>query len=149
MGANLIGYMLKGPAKVSAAKRDAAIGTAAKRVKDVLAHEHEFEDMDPSEILDRYPWLDALDNEYGDMDAIFEYLKGIGIMDIRKATEEFIEAFVECEARDIARRPDPDDKTQTMVFAGDMSWGDEPEGFGYQSIKNAQRFGIDELLGYR
>lgn len=38
-------------------------------------------------------------------------------------------------------------KEYTVVCCGDMSWGDEPDGAGYQELKQAFRWGIVQLLG--
>jgi len=51
--------------------------------------------------------------------------------------------------RDCARRTDPDDKKQVLVFAGDMSWGDSPDGGGYKYLDEFLNSGIIDKLGIR
>ena len=50
-------------------------------------------------------------------------------------------------ARDLSQRDDPDDRKQQIVVAGEMSWGDEPGGYGYQMLKMASQYGLLELFG--
>lgn len=38
-------------------------------------------------------------------------------------------------------------KTRKFLVSGDMSWGDEPDGYGYQTIGEARRLGLFPLLG--
>jgi len=52
-------------------------------------------------------------------------------------------------ARDSCFRHDPDDPTQTLAFAGEMTWGDEPQGFGYQTVRAASQLDILRHFGIR
>lgn len=51
--------------------------------------------------------------------------------------------------RDTVKRSDPDDPKQQIVVAGEMSWGDEPGGYGYQMLKAADYLQLMPLLGIR
>lgn len=37
--------------------------------------------------------------------------------------------------------------TWMIVTAGEMTWGDEPQGLGYQELKQAYRWGVIPMLG--
>ncbi|MEK6883205.1 MAG: hypothetical protein AABY22_26500, partial [Nanoarchaeota archaeon] len=51
--------------------------------------------------------------------------------------------------RDVTSRLDPDDEEQKIVVAGEMSWGDEPQGGGYQALKYADQTGVLKVFGIR
>ncbi len=51
------------------------------------------------------------------------------------------------EFRDVANRAMPGNPKQMLVFAGDMTWGDEPEGGGYQYLQELLGSGLSEALG--
>jgi hypothetical protein len=46
-------------------------------------------------------------------------------------------------------RDHPADARQRLLFAGEMSWGDEPQGYGYQKLKQTFAWGFAEALGIR
>ena len=46
-------------------------------------------------------------------------------------------------------RPGNRGKWYKIVVAGDMSWGDDPDGAGYQTINEARLLGLFPLLGVR
>jgi hypothetical protein len=50
---------------------------------------------------------------------------------------------------DVSSRMDPESDTDLLVFAGDMSCGEQPDGRGYQLIKTILGLGIAEALGIR
>lgn len=49
--------------------------------------------------------------------------------------------------RDTATRADPHDPKYRIVVAGELSWGDEPEGAGYETLKAAACIGLFEVMG--
>ena len=49
--------------------------------------------------------------------------------------------------RDMAFRIDPDRAGRKVVVAGELSWGDEPDGRGYRTLKKAFGLGIAQQLG--
>ena len=61
--------------------------------------------------------------------------------------QEFADGWNKGCFRDMAARQDPDNPARQIVVAGDMSWGDEPDGLGYQLLKKAFGLGIAQLLG--
>jgi hypothetical protein len=51
--------------------------------------------------------------------------------------------------RDTSWIEDPDDPDQILVFAGEMSWGDEPQGGGYQAMRMLAQTGIGPAVGIK
>ena len=50
-------------------------------------------------------------------------------------------------ARDVAFRQIPGDETRRIIFAGDMTWGDEPDGTGYVLLRVMHGCGFAEASG--
>ncbi len=67
--------------------------------------------------------------------------------ELAKAVQEFVEAWNDSCFRDTSYRIDPDKPDRKVVVAGELSWGDEPDGFGYQMLKKAFGLGIAQRLG--
>ena len=66
---------------------------------------------------------------------------------LTEAVREFANAWNEGRFRDVAFRIDPDQPGRKVVVAGQLSWGDEPDGLGYQMLKKAFGLGIAQRLG--
>ena len=72
----------------------------------------------------------------------------IGTLDeLAKAVREFAMAWNEGHFRDLTFRIDPEKPGRKVVVAGELSWGDEPSGLGYQMLKKAFGLGIAQRLG--
>ena len=67
--------------------------------------------------------------------------------ELAKEVREFVDFWNDGCARDLACRPDPEHPGRKVVVAGELSWGDEPDGFGYQTLKRAFGLGIAQALG--
>ena len=67
--------------------------------------------------------------------------------DLAKEVREFAAAWNDGCFRDLSRRNDPENPDRRIVVAGEMSWGDEPEGLGYQMLKKAFGLTIAQSLG--
>ncbi len=67
--------------------------------------------------------------------------------DLAKEVQEFAAAWNDGCFRDLAFRIDPEKPGRKVVVAGEMSWGDEPDGRGYQMLKKAFGLGIAQQLG--
>jgi hypothetical protein len=158
MGADLIVFIAKGPAKftklnIKKAKRHALkIQEAAKEINALL-------DSDPdersvsvatkTEALYESPLFDGLQSQRG-WDSAIEAESGIRLMaeeDLDKFIEEFIEWWRGCGGRDTAGRSDPHDKKFVIRVCGEMSWGDSPSGYGYSILDKAYWFDIPQSLG--
>jgi len=67
--------------------------------------------------------------------------------DLAKEVQEFATGWNDGCFRDMAFRIDPDKPGRKVVVAGELSWGDEPDGLGYQMLKKAFGLGIAQRLG--
>jgi hypothetical protein len=68
---------------------------------------------------------------------------------LAKRIQEFAAGWNDGCFRDLAVRDDPEKPGRKVVVAGELSWGDEPDGAGYQMLKKAFGLGIAELLGVK
>jgi hypothetical protein len=66
--------------------------------------------------------------------------------DVQKAMSDFRTVW-RGETRDSASRLLPDNPDKQVVFAGERTWGDEPEGYGYTSLRDARALGIAQAYG--
>jgi len=142
MGADLVGYMLKGPRELDRDRFELARGIAANvigqagqaRAAELAGEDFEREDFD------------ALDNMLIDLDCDLE---NIAELDPESALSDLVRVWEVHNVRDLATRFDPDDDDQQIVFAGEMSWGDEPEGFAYRTFRDADKLGMLDVFGIR
>jgi hypothetical protein len=142
MGADLVGYMLKGPRELDRDRFELARGIAANvigqagqaRAAELAGEDFEREDFD------------ALDNMLIDLDCDLE---NIAELDPESALSDLVSVWEEGAERDLTTRIDPDDDEQRIVFAGEMSWGDEPEGFAYRTFRDADKLGMLDVFGIR
>ena len=68
---------------------------------------------------------------------------------LAKEVQAFVTAWNEGRFRDLSSRPDPRDPAWKIVVAGERSWGDEPDGLGFQMLKKAFGLTIAQLLGVK
>ena len=67
--------------------------------------------------------------------------------DLAKEVQEFAAGWNDGRFRDFAFRIDPEKPGRKVVVAGELSWGDEPGGCGYQMLKKAFGLGIAQSFG--
>lgn len=129
MGQDLISFILVGPTKLNANKHKAAV----KRINDCL--------KDPDFYGDDSISPDCSHNDFVE---IFNSKYHGGAVEL---VNDFV-AVWENGARDTNDRlvDSSDDHSKKIVVAGDSSYGDEPDGFGYQAIKWAVMFDIHSLF---
>jgi len=136
MGAEQIGYLVKGPARIPERRIPAAVRACKRRRAELL------ELAGPN--ADDY---DRCNAALELTDACFDPL------DIPEDPEPTIREFVDwwstLDARDTSSRPDPDDPRQRLVYAGEMCNGDEPAGLGYRMLMQALVCGYAGPLGIR
>ena len=146
MGADMIGYMIAGPAKLDdadliAKARDNARYVVGK-INDYL-EVRELADSADKPLRGSTATLDdRVQRIITDNCAMgADYFDGFNV-------EEFITEFVafwnDPNTRDAVWRMVGDQK---VVFAGDRSWGDEPDGYGYRMLRDADTLGLTNDLG--
>jgi hypothetical protein len=158
MGADLIGYMVKAPVELPKDRIDEAVAQANSVIS--FAHEFVKKQEDNEEgytLLEELGYTDedvakALGNSELDdceLENELEVLAGrYDIGDGEKVVKEFLDNWPYI-GRDVSFRRDPDDDSQCYMFAGDMSWGDEPEGFGYETLRSVFQLGFAEYFNIR
>lgn len=130
MGADLIGYLVLGPRQIerSTADFEAFFDQHKSRFEDAAP-----EDPDVIVPCDTEQWeaeSHALSRE--------AFVKGC---------EAFVEFWNFNNSRDCASRALPGaEDTRKVMFAGDMSWGDTPEGHGYQCFEFVEKFDLYEFF---
>ena len=147
MGADFISYIMFGPAELDPKAVVAARGRAHNTVsvlRDFLAvHDEDLDAMDWSPLFQVLPEMTDVD-EYD-----LGHMAQMDAEDINKTVDAF-EAMWGGNFRDTACRylPNPTPGgIEKVVVAGDVTWGDEPDGAGYQAMKWAELLGLMETLG--
>lgn len=150
MGADLIGFLVKGP-KDLRSKRDEAV-----------AHLRRFADETASCLTALKGFLDSGEGDFDIPPAVDDAMRMLGIEDVldlewvaeldEGAAAAVVDNLLDAwhrKFRDVVVREDPDDEDSAIVFAGCMSWGDEPDGSGYLAIRNALALGLGGVFGIR
>jgi hypothetical protein len=164
MGADLIVYIAKGPAKFKTAdvkkavKKTQAIIDYAKKVHAVYVKHSD----DVPLTAEEQALFEEATNEAAKKNLLAEYmdqeqLDNLDEMDVEQFTKltgervvgEFVDWWTHMSGRDTSGRIDPNNKRQQIVVCGDMSWGDVPSGEGYCQMQRAYWFGIPKVLGIR
>lgn len=149
MGADLIGYLLKGPYDLPEEKRAEAILCAqgTLRILRQAAQDHAADKPFTAEAKELLAEQD-LDPDYD--------LDGYSVADdesiertAKAAVENLYNVWNNGTARDMAWRADPDDEEQLMFFCGDMSWGDSPSGYAYRTITEARNLRLLKFFNIR
>jgi transcription elongation factor Elf1 len=149
MGADMIGYLAKGPYTITKAKRKAAARELLRLARIWL-------------LENTYTCCTCGAVETDIEEAVKDHLDcqncgvryPVYLQDIKCLSHAEKKVAAWCDYwpptwRDCARRPDPDDKKQVLVFAGDMSYGESPDGAGYEYLAELLNSGISDLLGIR
>jgi hypothetical protein len=138
MGCDLIGWMCIGPKEITDGQKDLAISRAARVVSLIKDWVENEEEPELPESLGHLVELDI------DMSYQVEHFAEFSMDQIRSHVEEFTKFWTDPFCRDAVCRYYGD---KQIVFAGAATWGDEPEGYGYQAIKDAMILDILEPLG--
>jgi hypothetical protein len=135
MGADLIAYTVYGPVNLKPSK--AVVNKAMTRAKMVLKTVKQAV-KDPG-----FDWDD--DKFIGDL--VLEDLESIQNLDPKQVLKDLLAVWNGHSRDSTSRTITVGKKTVLVLTAGDMSWGDEPDGFGYQTLKHAEQLGILKALG--
>jgi hypothetical protein len=145
MGADMIGYMIAGPAKIEDADLITKARDNARHVVKTLQDMLE-SDFDPPTRKPLRGSTETLDDRVlrivvGDTSVEHGYFSGFNLDEF---VTEFVEFWNRPDSRDAAYRMVGEHK---VVFAGDRSWGDEPDGYGYRMLRDADTLGLTDDLG--
>jgi hypothetical protein len=148
MGADIIGYHVLGPPKLTRSLRSKAV----KRINDMkealeeICNDEEAEDGPvPDDFIDllKTPLFRHLSaqTEFSDLSFIRE------VHDPGKLVDEFMNFWDDPCFRDATSRIfTVKGQKVKVVFAGEMTWGDEPEGWGYTTLKAADYLGLFNIF---
>jgi len=76
-----------------------------------------------------------------------EHVFGNTVEDLAREVRDFVDGWNNGSFRDLSYRVDPLHPRRKVVVAGERSWGEEPEGAGYQMLKKAFSLTIAQRLG--
>lgn len=161
MGADMVGFLVKGPRKLDKLKWKEAYDFATaitQTLKDCM-DAPEWDELDYDDAVSRVlaagstrltpqgqSVLKELITQSEGLQDI-EDIEDIAALDPREVVDNLYSVWNEGEARDLMNRLDPDDKSKLIVSVGEMSWGDEPGGFGYETLRDAERLGLWNIFG--
>jgi len=137
MGADLITFILVGPESLKLTRgRRQNILNRCEEVRDAATAVTNGDGSKKQKLL-----VEGLD----------EYAREtLALCEPSKVLDYFLEVWNNAGPRDVNSRlfrPAPGKRMLKLLVAGDMSWGDEPEGAGYQAIKEAYLLGLFPRLG--
>lgn len=170
MGADLIGFFAIGPRELDITQREAAIAEADRRLNWLREANHLLDSSVPTDAaqlhacLLRSPYLDAdtpvpgaedisIDQLVVELEHLCCNIDGLDTLTGEDAVDRFFPTPDQGPRdwppvfRDSASVPNPADPSRVIVFAGEQSWGDTPEGAGFRCLAQANVLGIGESLG--
>lgn len=157
MGADLFGILCKGPKYLNESLRDTAVLIAEDRIGRIKDFIERWEDESLADELVGGPTPADLPSEdeveemcqLVDCQEIEDFVHGqFDDLNPEQVVREFFMAWIG-NYSDVTWREDPDNHDEKILFAGEMSWGGEPEGDGYKALRLAERFGLFDLFGIR
>ena len=139
MGADLIGYMVFGPIKVKKTEAELkAYFEANKKETEVT------DGGSDATVLGLAPspeWVEGHDEPETD--------DVLDLDDFIQESNDFMDFWNEENSRDCSFRVNPNDPEGKVGFAGDTTWGDSPEGVGYQAFDFVQKYELWDLFGLK
>lgn len=175
MGADLVGYLVVGPKRLDIQKKAEVLARVQRIFNEIRADVLAYKDLpaydtslsvlatDPTEVAKQEAFDTAETNLYdkiagyfpffvddrdGDPgDELAEHLLAMDPAETLECLYDLWNGDGERYFRDAASRV-IDDST-AVVFCGDTTWGDEPGGLGYQTLRDAEYLELFEPLGLR
>lgn len=138
MGADLITHIVVGPVKLRPSK--ATQQKVLKHADNVLKR--------AKQAVKLSGWDYDGDDLLGGLGLEPEDMEGFALVDARQTFDNLLKLWKDGKFRDVSSRlATVGGKQVAIVVAGDSSWGDEPDGLGYETLRDAYRLGMLELLG--
>jgi hypothetical protein len=133
MGMDLIGFIVVAPKELDRTQIRKALAGGKRRIK---AAQKKHGMKGPHDV--------PTDPDQYDNDEDIDLLQ----LDARKSLDDLFTLWKE-GARDTMARDYPSKSKYIILVAGEGSWGDEPGGFGYQTLKAAYLLGYNEAFNFR
>lgn len=150
MGDSFIAYLVFGPWQLSKAKiKRTKAKAAVMRLADMVVEWKRLIDLAEkcensalrAEIDEKITRLDTFGFEkFEDVEWAADYAECPDLL-----VDALFEVWVGCE--DSIDRGDPRDNKRKVLCAGDSTWGDEPDGKTYQTLKRADQAGLFVIYG--
>ena len=145
MGADLISYIVVAPAKIpeegkkKAAKKLLEIAREARRLKT-------WECALCGDVLSEASLKNGHCDDCGE--TVFDPRDIKTISDAKALINTWVNPWPP-DYRDVSARGNPDNPKEVIICAGELSWGDEPQGRGFQTLKTILNSGVSNELGLR
>lgn len=137
MGSTLIGLMARGPHLLDASKKDAILADVQERlgrVRDAAAGDLE------AVLEHNFPRFLQRERDAGaDIDEIAEILAEIRPGETQEMLEQVFRLWSGGDCADAVICTYPD---SIVLFCGASSWGEEPDGLGYETLRDARDLGM-------
>jgi hypothetical protein len=142
MGADQVGYLWTQPMAYDEANLRAVLTQRFQELRTELEHaQAQPKDISSTEqeakrrSAERFPRLERIRSWAGFAciaDAIQVWSERILAVDV---VEQVLNHLTTLPGRDTTSRDDVDHPSRRLCFAGEMTWGDEPTGFGYRCMQ--------------
>lgn len=157
MGAETIGYLVVGPVNLDD-KVEAAVAhvvkesNVARALINLIKHipEENLDDDLVTNICGISLVFMNLYEYYGDISDTIDELESyiFSEEEAKKVVDDFVNFWQHgARARDTTYRLNPLDSNYLIVFSGEQTWGNEPDGYGYTKLKQMFTLGLDEVFG--
>ena len=146
MGADLIGFLVKGPQKISEETWAEAEAKLVARLEPMWLGAK----VDCPDCGEPIDCSDPDEVEYGCEKCGSDCIKVMAQLEDRDSVTKFMARMRHWPpgGRDVAKRDDPD-SGELLIFAGEMSWGDAPCGCGYEYLHDLVLSGVAADVGVR
>lgn len=159
MGADMIAYMLVGPKKITKGQIQKAVAPMlawAKKHKDTAICENCGKIQDPKNLDRNADGTLALEDVDCEECSACELEAVADRYPDKAAVKKHLLAAVDCwheapNCRDATARTNPDNPKEIIICCGELSWGDEPDGAGYNNLKTVCRLPdpVKDIFGIR
>lgn len=176
MGADLIGYMFKGPVTIEPAALEAAKKVAQKRVNainkfaqlyEAYCEATQDETQTPtasiSAALDTVAAMEEVTKDLPQKlvpvefsahnelywDRMMSEVEHLADIDVDELFTNIVDVWNDASARDVATRTfyEDDGTRYQVLFAGERTWGDAPDGLGYTTLNTVAELELLSALG--
>jgi hypothetical protein len=139
MGASLIGYLVKGPHQLNT--DEATIQLAIARAQSMLDQIAAWKRVETDDEREAFAVQYNINHEDFD-DHSSSQMASLTGKTAPELVKDFLEFWPGEDCRDACVRPDPDSPSKVIIFAGEMSWGDEPQGEAFEQLQRAELLGL-------
>ncbi len=164
MGINISGFLVIAPKTITESQKDAALERVTALTARAAALQEAKERFEVSQSIVPSAWFDTraqLLRELGwteetlsdgvdedSLDQQEQALEQLCAIETHTFLADLTE-FITGNPRDTAWREHPDNSEEIILFCGESTWGDEPDGLGYSVMKTITLCRLETILGIR